>query len=147
MRLLGFNLNKISAEKHPNSSADVKIVPNVNIEDIKDVKSEGPKTKEEFIGVKFSYTINYEPGYAKLEFSGELLASVDSKVAKEVTKNWKDKKLEGDFKVFLFNVILRRTNVKALELEDDLNLPLHVPLPSVNKESFKPSSEKQPRKE
>jgi len=149
MRLLSFNLSKISAERFPSSAGDLKIVPNVKIEEIKGVKAE-LKSKEELIGVKFSYIVSYDPDYAKLEFSGEILASVEQKIAKEILKNWKDKKLEGNFKIFLFNIILRRANLKALELEDELGLPLHIPLPSVGEKSFnssKESSEKSSKKD
>jgi len=38
--------------------------------------------------------------------------------------------------VSLFNIILRKCHVKALELEEDLNLPLHVQMPSLQRNAF-----------
>ena len=48
-------------------------------------------------------------------------------------RQWNSKKLPEDFRIALFNVILKKSNVKALELEDELNIPLHIPLPSLKK--------------
>ncbi len=143
MRLLGFNFSKISAERLEGGAKDIQVVPNIVISDIKQVKPDMVKTKEEFIGVKFSYILSYDPKYAKLEFSGDVLVSVDPKEAKEIIKEWKDKKVSEDFRIFLFNLIMRKSNVKALELEDELNLPLHIQMPSIRKESFQ-SDQKTP---
>lgn len=135
MNVLGFNFSKISVEKFPNQEKieDLKLNTNIEILDIKPVKADMFKTKDELIGVKFSYTIKYDPDYAKMEFSGDILVSLDSKIIKDVLKEWKDKKFPEDFQMFIFNVILRKSNIKALELEDEMNLPLHFPLPSLKK--------------
>ncbi len=150
MKLLGFNFTKISAERLEGGSGDIKIVPNVVIKELKSVKADLIKSKEEFIGVKFSYIVSYDKDYAKIEFSGDLMVSVEPKLAKEILKDWKDKKLNVDFRVFLFNIILRKSNIKAIELEDELGFPLHIQLPSVRKESFQgveSDSEKPPKKD
>ena len=63
--------------------------------------------------------------------------SVDPRIAREVLKGWKDKENLEEFRMFMFNVILRKSNIKALELEDELNLPPHIPLPSLNKDNLK----------
>lgn len=133
MKILGFNFSKICVEKFPGNPGKVKIVPNIVLDEIKSVKADLIKTKDNLLGVKFSYTLNYDPDYAKLEFSGDILTSAEPKLTKEILKEWKNKKLHEDFKVFLFNIILRKANVKAIELEDELNLPLHVPFPSIMK--------------
>ncbi len=150
MKLLGFNFTKIRAERLEGSPGGIKIVPNVMIKELKSVKADLIKTKEEFIGVKFSYIVDYEKDYAKIEFSGDLLVSVEPKLAKEILKDWKDKKLNLNLRVFIFNIILRKSNIKAIELEDELGLPLHVQLPSVTLESFRGAEtdeEKTPKKD
>ena len=53
----------------------------------------------------------------------------NSKKIKEILKQWKNKKISEDFKIPLFNLILRKSNVKTLELEEEMGLPLHIPLP------------------
>jgi len=62
-------------------------------------------------------------------------------MAKEVLKGWKDKETTDDFRIFLFNIILRKSNIKALQLEDELALPPHIPLPSLNKENMREKKE------
>ena len=52
---------------------------------------------------------------------------------KEVLEDWKKKKLSDSFQEILFNIILRKANIKALELEEELNLPFHINLPSIKK--------------
>ncbi|HTY44117.1 MAG TPA: hypothetical protein VMC80_02650 [Patescibacteria group bacterium] len=137
MKILGLNFNKINVERFPQNEekADIKISTDIGILDIKSINADIFKTKDEFLSIKFSYVINYEPKFAKIEFLGEMVVSLDPKDAKDVLKDWKEKKFSEDFKVFVFNAILRKANLKALELEDDMNLPLHMPFPMVRKES------------
>jgi hypothetical protein len=55
----------------------------------------------------------------------------ESKIIKDFIKQWKQKKLPEEHRILIFNVILKKSNLKAMQLEDELNLPLHIPLPSV----------------
>jgi hypothetical protein len=34
----------------------------------------------------------------------------------------------------MFNIVLKKSTIKALELEDELNLPYHIPIPKVSLE-------------
>lgn len=134
MKLIGFNLNKINIEKLKDSMEDLKINTNINLSEIKPVKADFFKSKEELIGVTFVYTLNYEPDLAKIEFKGNLVLAIDSKLNKEVLKQWEDKKIPEDFRITIFNLILRKTSVRALQLEEEMNLPLHLALPSIKKQ-------------
>lgn len=131
MRVIGFNLTKISAEKLSDAFKGLKIENHIKIEDILGAKADIFKKDEEAIQVKFSYTLDYSPGIAKITFLGSVILLVDQKESKEILKEWKDKKPLEELKLPLFNLILRKTNIKALELEDELNLPLHLNLPSL----------------
>lgn len=132
MRLIGFSFLKIHAEKLSSKlSADTKVNTNINIVDIQEVKSEVFNSKESLLSVKFDYNISYDPDYASVSFSGMVLISLLTKEAKDISKQWKESKFPEEFKLFLFNVILKRSNLKALQLEEELNLPSHIPLPSL----------------
>ncbi len=137
MRLIGFNFNKINIEKFSDKIENLKINTNINISEINEIKSNFFKTKEEFIGVKFIYNINYDPDIAKIELVGNLVFGIEPKIAKEILKQWQDKKMSEDFKITLFNIILRKSNLKALQLEDEINLPPHISLPSLRKQEDK----------
>lgn len=137
MKVVGFNFNKINVEKFASSYDKLSVKTNIDISEIKSVKQDLFKTNEEFIGVKFLFSLEYEPNVAKLEFIGDIVFSMDSKIAEEVIKQWKTKNIPEDFRVFLYNFILKKSNIKAFQFEEELNLPLHIPLPSVRKEEKK----------
>jgi hypothetical protein len=137
MRIIGFNFTKISIEKLKEPSElkeQLKINTQIDVPELTEVKSHLLKTKEEIIGAKFTYGVNYNPDFAKIELEGRILVAVEPKVAKEIFKQWKKKKMPEDFRLLLFNVVLKKSSLKALYLEEELNLPLHMPMPSFKKE-------------
>jgi len=137
MRLAGFNFKKISVERLSDKIENLKINTNIDISEIESLKADFVKAKEELILIKFKYILNYDPEIAKIEFKAELVLAVISEKAKEILKDWKDKKMEESFKLSLFNLILRKSNIKALQLEEEVNLPIHFQLPSLKKEEPK----------
>lgn len=141
MRVIGFNFTKIDIEKFKENQGNLKFNNKIDISSIEPLKSTFLKTKDELLKVSYVYSILYEPEIARLEIKGDILLSVDSKMAKEILKGWKDKQTSDDFRIFLFNVILRKSNIKALQMEDELGLPPHIPLPSLNKGNLKEKKE------
>ncbi len=131
MKVIGFNFSKISVEKKGPMDKQPEVKTSVNIPEIKEVPSDLFKTKEVPLEVTFSYLITYEPKIAELSFEGSLMLLIDPKEAKEILKNWKEKNMQEEFKVFVFNVILRKANIKALQLEDEMGLPAHFQMPSL----------------
>ena len=134
MRVVGFNFTKISIEKLKAEAENIKINTDISVSEIKQAKSGVFKTKEDLLEAKFSYNVNYDPGFVEVGLDGRVLLAVEPRVAKEVLKQWKKKKMPEDFKMLLFNMILRKSTLKALNLEDEMNLPLHLPLPSLKKQ-------------
>ena len=133
MKLLGFNYTKVSIEKLSEKAENVKISTNIDISEISEVKNSMLKSKETVLSVKFTYDVKYNPDYAQVSLGGNFLLSLEPKTAKKVLKDWENKQMPEEFKVPLFNLILKKANIKALELEDELNLPLHMPMPKVGK--------------
>lgn len=131
MKIIGFNFNKINIERFSDKLEKLEINTNIDISEITDLKPDFFKTKEGVLKIKFTYKINYDPNFAKIEFVGNLLITLDQKTMKDVLKQWKDKKIPENFQITLFNIILRKSNIKALQLEDEMNLPLHISLPTV----------------
>lgn len=141
MKLIGFNFTKIGVEKSKERVDSVKFNTKIDILSIDSLKSDLFKTKEELLKIDFVYSVIYDPDFAKLELAGNIILSVEPKIAREVLNGWKDKKTSEDFRISMFNVILRRANIKALQLEEDVGLPPHIPLPSLNKENLKEKKE------
>ena len=129
MKVIGFNFTKISIEKISTDFSKIEIKSNIDILSLREIKSDLFKSNEKLIAVDFSYLIDYSPEIAKLSFKGDLLFSIESKKAKEILKRWESKKLQEDIKISIFNIILKKSNVKALALEDEIGLPIHLPLP------------------
>ena len=132
MKIAGFNFKKISGEVKGDSLEGVKINTGINVSNISSVNAPMLKSKEDLLQVEFEYSVSYDPDFAKIEFLGILAVAVESKEAKEILKQWKDKQMPEDFKIELFNVILRKSNIKAIQLEDELHLPIHINLPKVS---------------
>jgi hypothetical protein len=137
MKIIGFNFTKLDLEKKSSNLKDLKISTQIDITEIQETKSDFFKSSEELIAIQFEYSVNYEENIAHLKFNGGLIVSVDSKQAKEVLKQWKEKKIPEEFKLGIFNIVLRKSTLKALQFEEEFNLPPHVPLPI-----FKPSEDK-----
>ena len=137
MKVVGFNYAKISIDKKKNPDNSLKIETNVTVLDIKEADSKLLKTKETILEISFEYTINYNPGFAKIDLDGKFILTADPKNAKEVLTLWKKKELSPSFRISLFNAILKKTASKALQLEDELNLPPHFSPPVLKLEEKK----------
>ena len=134
MRVIGFNYTKISIEKldkSPESVENLNIDTGIEISNINEVKQKILNTDEKLLDIDFEYNVRYKPEIALLDFKGKLILAADPKTTKEILKQWKDKKILPNVKIFLFNIIMKKSILKALNLEDELNLPLHLPLPSI----------------
>ncbi len=130
MRLIGFNFTKIKAEKSKEIVKGTQANTKINVLNVSSL--DNPLTDGKVIlKIDFNYAIEYTPGVGIVELEGHMLLSTDKKNAESIVKSWKDKKLEGAIKSTIFNIILRKANVRALEMEEELNLPLHIPMPSV----------------
>ena len=106
MRIAGFNFKKISVEKLSERVEELKIDTKIDILDIKNIRSDLVKTKDELLGVEFAYTVDYAPNFAKIEFIGNIVFTVEFKEGREVLKQWKDKQMPDNFKMNLFNIII-----------------------------------------
>ncbi len=130
MRIIGFAFEKISASKEKTIDNKLKISSNIIIKDIS--KETIENLNEEVLKFYFEFTIKYEPKTANVDISGYVLLSVDKTASKEILKKWKSKKISDEVRIPLFNFILTKSNIKALSLEEDLNLPPHVPMPRLS---------------
>ncbi|MGD9276161.1 MAG: hypothetical protein PVJ67_03225 [Candidatus Pacearchaeota archaeon] len=133
MKFIGFNFTKVNAERFSDDLNGLNLNNKMDISKIESMDSKD--NNKRVIKLSFKYEIDYNPNFAKINLSGEVFVLVDSELAEKITKQWKEdkKSLDEDFRVFAFNILLRKCNLKALELEDEMNLPIHLPLPSVKR--------------
>ena len=130
MKLIGFNYHKIKAEKLKDASKETKATTNIDILDMSSLGEALGKEKG-VLKVDFNYSIKYSPEVANLGFEGNVLLSGTNEEVDKIVEGWKSKKISQSVKATIFNIILRKANVRAIELEDELNLPLHVSMPQV----------------
>jgi hypothetical protein len=138
MQIIGFNLTKILVEREEKIEGKLEVKQNIDIAEVS--KEKIPFSDNEAIKINFNFIVNYEPEFAKLILEGYLVILVDKDEMKKFLKAWKNKKLPEPTNISLFNFIMNKCNIKALNLEDELNLPFHVPMPKINPSNMQQQS-------
>ncbi|MEM2956156.1 MAG: hypothetical protein QW041_01090 [Candidatus Pacearchaeota archaeon] len=139
MQIVGFTLTKILIDRKNDMKGKFQVSSKIDIKDVKEEKIKLVENKD-VLKFDFEYSINYEPELAELLFRGFILVMAEPKEAKGILEEWKKKKiLESDIKLRVFNTIFHKCNIKALELEEDFNLPPHLRLPIIRPEEEKTS--------
>ena len=65
MQIIGFNLTKISAERKEKQEGKLEVKQNIDIESI--TKDKISISDSDILKLDFSYNINYNPDFAKVE--------------------------------------------------------------------------------
>ena len=132
MPVVGFNFSKILVEKNKPITKDLKVTQNLKINEID--KSKSDITSTEILRLIFEFNLDYQD-VGKILMRGDILYTGDKKEITKVQDEWKkNKKLPPEVGSQVFNTILFRCNIKALTLQQELNLPYHINLPR-----FKPN--------
>jgi hypothetical protein len=135
MRIIGFSLSKIFAERIKPLNEKLELKSGLNIDDIS--KEELNISKSDSLRFDFTYNITYNEE-AKIEIKGSVIVMDDKDEGKDIIKNWKKKKFDHPMKLPLFNFIMDKCNLKSLQLEEEIGVPFHIPLPKL---SAKPNEE------
>jgi hypothetical protein len=139
MQIIGFNLTELHAERGESILAPYNVNTNIDFLELTkqpaDLLKDSEALKAEFVFI-VSYTKNEEKkkntSLAEVRIKGNVIIAVSKEEAKELEKNWKKKNLIDTTKIQLFNFILRRSTPKAIQLEEDTGIPLHIPMPRVS---------------
>ena len=140
IRLIGFNFTKINAERNPDYDGKIETKSNVNIEKMEKVKT--PATKQESLRADFFVDIDYGD-LGKIELQGNLFILADSKTIKETLSSWENKKQPTNLQLGIVNIILQKTSIKAIQIEEEIGLPIHLQnlFPRVKPESLEEKKE------
>jgi hypothetical protein len=133
MQVIGFGFEKIQAERKnltKQGNQNININSNINIKNISQEQIDVVKDKP-VIKFDFEFLVDYKPNFAELLFKGYVIMIVEKDDAKDILKKWKSKKVSDEIRLPLFNLILTKCNLRALQLEEELNLPTHIPLPRI----------------
>ncbi len=157
MKPIGFNFTKILAQKTAAANKGHTKTTNIEFTDI--TPEEIPLLKdEEAIRISFSFSIDYEdsqssdnkestkqknkkPSEDRVLLEGIIILSGKKDEIQNITKAWKKKVLSDAIKIPIFNLILRKCSPKAIYLEDEVNLPSHLPMPQLQPRPQQPDSE------
>jgi len=137
MKIIGFSIKKVVAERKNPSKGKLEIKQGLNIENIaiEEINiSDKPSLKFDF-----NFSIDYNPDIAKVAIEGSVIVLDDKGEGKEILKDWKKKKFDHPIKVALFNFILDKCNIRALHLEEEVGLPFHLPFPKLQVAPAKPA--------
>lgn len=135
MPVVGFNFSKIFVEKKTKveNVPNIQIKNNVMITDVQEEKLPTGKSKSDGLKFDFKFSLQYEPNVGEIELVGFIYYLDDPETIKNIFKSWKkDKKVSKEITTHLVNTVLFKGNIKALALSQDVNLPPHLPLPTVN---------------
>lgn len=139
MPFIGFNFDKIEASKNTDEiKGNINVKHNLNIIDVKEQEITVDK-KQNVLKFVFEFKLDYEPKIGMINIIGNMMYVDDQKKLKEIVQGWKkEKKLPQELMQGLFNTILTKANIKALNLAQDINLPPHLPLPKIEaKQDYK----------
>jgi hypothetical protein len=130
-KLIGFNFTKINVEKNPNHQGEIKINSDIKILNVDKEKID--IMKQEALKIDFEFVIDYT-SLGMVSIQGFLVLLIDAKMLKDALKNWKDKKaLDNELQIPTINLILQKSTLRALQLEEEIGLPLHMPMPTAQK--------------
>ena len=137
MKIAGYSLTDVKATKDPkfkrsaiNTNIEFTNIEKENLEILKD---------SEALKASFKFSVNYKESpnkdeknnLAEVSYGGVLLLSVSKDESKEFIKSWKKKEVPKTMVLPLYNFILKKCSIKALQMEEDMGLPPHMPLPQV----------------
>ena len=147
MPIVGFNLTNIQAQKLKNidslkKNEQIKIESKLGITDVNEEKLPTGKTKTDGLRFDFEYSLKYQPEIGNININGFMYYMDDPKIIKDITEKWKrEKNIPMDIKAQLLNTVVLKASIKALQLGQEINLPPHMPFPSLKPSTKKSSNE------
>tara|TARA_Y100000310_G_scaffold341674_1_gene441596 strand:- start:1322 stop:1753 length:432 start_codon:yes stop_codon:yes gene_type:complete len=135
MKIIGFNLSKIDANRS-NDFKKSSINTNIEFTNVEKEKFDFMKDTN-VLKTSFKFSVSYDDeekkdvSHGNVNLNGYLALSLTKDEEKEFTNAWKNKEVPKEKVIPLYNFILRKCSVKAIQIQEELNLPSHLPLPQV----------------
>jgi len=133
MPIVGFNFDKTSAEKTSQVKKGMRAAHNIIISSItKEDINLGKDIKKPGLKFSFEYEVKYEPGIGEVMILGHILYLDEEKKIKEILSKWSKKKtIDPTLSAQLINTAIVKSAIKALSLSQDINLPPHLHIPTI----------------
>jgi len=126
IKLIGAKFLEIEAKRNPDFSGKLELKTNINIVSIEKVE----KSKDT---LKVIYNFGVDFGdLGLISLKGALFLLTDAKTLKNILENKENKEYDSEEYIIITNLIIQKASLKAFELEEELNLPIHIKLPSLS---------------
>jgi hypothetical protein len=143
MPIVGFNFDKLLVDKKNTLKTPINVDTGMKVKDIKQEEVIVAGNKESMLKFDYEFKVTYNKGEAEIEISGNLVLAEDRKTLDEIFAKWKkEKKMEPKITQAVMNNVLMRCNIKALLLTQEVGLPPHIRLPSVQPQAPKKAPKK-----
>ncbi len=126
IKIIGANFLELKSKRNPKFSGKVKLRTNIQIDLLEKIE----KTKDR-LKMNYTFEINYED-LGEIKIKGELFLLCGEKIIETILENKKNKEYNTPEYIELTNIIIKKISIKAFELEDELNLPIHIKLPTLS---------------
>lgn len=126
IKLIGSNLKKISSYRNQNFSGKISMETKIKILLIEKVKE-----SKDTLKVNYSFEVDYKD-LGNVFIEGNIYIATNPKKIKELLKSWDEKDFSSSENAVITNIIIQKASVKAFNLEDEMGLPMHIRLPTVN---------------
>lgn len=145
MPIIGFAFDKVLAENRAKAKGEKfnKVETHIVIDNISEEKA-SIEVKDKLIRLDFVFELAYDPKVADIVLGGHVDYVGPAKEIKKLLADWeKDRQnLEFDAVRNILNLVLVKSNIKALELSQEVGLPPHMPMPLMTKQPEKKGAEK-----
>jgi len=128
MKLLGSKITKINAERNLDFDGKLELNTNINIKSIE--KFQPDKVDIESLKVNALFEIQYGK-LGQISIEGQLYLSTDAENIEEIINNFKSNKYDTPEQIAIMNIVIQKFSIKAFELEEELGLPIHIRLPTL----------------
>jgi hypothetical protein len=136
MPIVGFNFDKLSVERLNPIKGNVSVKNDLSIKNIEKEEVMIGSKKDTAIKFSFEFSSIYEPKIANIFVKGHILYMDNEKELKKILDDWKKKKdIDKKIASQVINTALIKSNIKVLHLSQDMNLPPHIRLPTINPQS------------
>ncbi|MBS3088100.1 hypothetical protein J4226_05905 [Candidatus Pacearchaeota archaeon] len=126
IKIIGAKFLELEAKKNPNFSGKLQLKTNIQINLLEKLKESKDTLKLTYI-----FEINYG-NLGKIVIKGVLFLSMDLNTIKIILKNKENKEYNTPEYIKVTNLVIQKASIKALELEEELGLPIHIKLPTLS---------------
>ena len=133
MTIVGFNFTRITAQKKGDQSKKINIKNNIALKGVVSHDLILTESGSKGFNASFEFNSEYSPGMGNISIGGDIFVVKPEKEVKLILDEWKkNKKLPDDLVPQYFGFAMKKFNLKAMNLAEDVNLPSPIPMSKIN---------------